>query len=54
VDGVGVGEGWGSVAEPGESGGGEEEWEVGGTAADEGKGVMVGRPRSVSRLLLRS
>jgi len=37
VDGVGAREGWGSVAEPGESGGGEEEWEVGGTAAGEGE-----------------
>ena len=42
MDGVGAGEGGGSVAEPGESGGGEEEWEIGGTAAGEGEVKWVG------------
>lgn len=41
MDGVGTRESWGSVAEPGESGGGEEEWEIGGTAASEGMKVEV-------------
>ena len=42
MDGVGARESWGSVAEPGKSGGGEEEREIGGTAADEGVRVEVG------------
>ena len=39
---VGGGLAGGSVAEPGESGGGEEEWEVRWTAADEGEVKRVG------------
>jgi len=39
----GAREGWGSVAKPGESGGGEEEWKVGGTAEGEGEVKRVGR-----------
>ena len=39
---VGVRESWRSVAKPGESGGGEEKWEVGGTATDEGEVKRVG------------